>query len=312
MSSIFVQEKLRAREEAERRRVLYVGMTRAKELLVLSGGVTERAVGETVLGLLQEVGEGEVGVPSTTALTIGRSAIPHTVVHAPDRKWARRPLSAVPGLHGLDYASIVSRWYQRTSAWTEARMTPVHVTPTTLMESAKSAQRHRLDRVGSGDLGRLGGYIAHRILERWDFAADPSGFRDQIDLAIRTCLADEQQMTASTLTESLQELFSTFGRSEIYAKLQTATILGREVPFAMAWAEGRVMEGVIDLICQLDGRIWIADYKTDAVPAEAVQTRAEAYRRQAEIYKMAVQQSLGISSAVFQFIFLRPGVAIEM
>jgi ATP-dependent helicase/nuclease subunit A len=80
----------------------------------------------------------------------------------------------------------------------------------------------------------------------------------------------------------------------------------------MAWAEGRVMEGVIDLICQLDGRIWIADYKTDAVPAEAVQTRAEAYRRQAEIYKMAVQQSLGISSAVFQFIFLRPGVAIEM
>jgi ATP-dependent helicase/nuclease subunit A len=312
MNSIFVQEKLQAREDAERRRVLYVGMTRAKELLVLSGGVAERAVGETVLGLLQEVGEGEVGVPSTTALTIGRSAIPHTVIHAPDRKWARRPLSTVHGLHGLDFASIASRWHQRTSAWTEARMTPVHVTPTALIESTKSAQGYRLDRVGSADLGRLGGYIAHRILERWDFAVDPSGFRDQIALAIRTCLTDEQQRTASTLSESLHDLFSIFGRSEIYGKLRSATILGREVPFAMPWEKGQVMEGVIDLICQLDGRIWIADYKTDAVPAEAVQTRAEVYRPQAEIYKMAVQQSLGISSAVFQFIFLGPGVAIEM
>jgi ATP-dependent helicase/nuclease subunit A len=312
MSSIFVQEKLQAREDAERRRVLYVGMTRAKELLVLSGGVTERAVGETVLGLLQEVGEGEVGVPTTAALVIGRSAIPHTVVHAPERKWARQPLSNVPGLHGLDFASIVSLWHQRTSAWTEARKTPVHVTPTALMESTKSAQGHSLEKVGSGDLGRLGGYIAHRILERWDFAADPSGFQGQIDLTIRICLTDEQQRTASTLSESLQELFSTFGRSEIYAKLRAATILGREIPFAMPWAERQVMEGVIDLICQLDGRVWIADYKTDAVPAEAVRTRAEVYRRQAEIYKMAVQQSLGISSAVFQFIFLRPGVAIEM
>jgi ATP-dependent helicase/nuclease subunit A len=149
-------------------------------------------------------------------------------------------------------------------------------------------------------------------LERWDFGADPSGFRDQIGLAIRTCLTDDQQRMASTLSESLQELFSTFGCSEIYAKLRAATILGREVPFAMPWAEGQVMEGVIDLICQLDGRIWIADYKTDAVPAEAVRSRVEVYRRQAESYKMAVQQSLGISSAVFQFIFLRPGVAIEM
>jgi ATP-dependent helicase/nuclease subunit A len=312
MSSIFVQEKLQAREDAERRRVLYVGMTRAEELLVLSGGVTERAVGETVLGLLQEVGEGEVGAPSTTALTVGCSAIPHAVVHAPDRKWARRPLSNVPGLHGLDAASIASLWHQRTLAWTEARMTPVHVTPTLLMESTKSAQEHGVEKVRGGDLGRLGGYIAHRILERWDFAADPSGFRDQIALAIRTCLTDDQRRMASTLTDSLQELFSTFGRSEICAKLRVATILGREVPFVMPWADGQVMEGIIDLICQLDGRIWIADYKTDSVPEEAVRARAEAYRRQAESYKMAVRQSLGISSAVFHFIFLRSGVAVEM
>jgi ATP-dependent helicase/nuclease subunit A len=312
MSSILVQEKLRAREEAERRRVLYVGMTRAKELLVLSGGVTERAVGETVLGLLQEVGQGEVGVTSTTALTIGRSAIPHTVVHVPDRKWARRPLSNVTGLHAIDSASIASLWHRRTSAWIQARATPLHVIPTALIESTKSAPGQRLEKTGDGDLGRLSGIVAHRILERWDFAADPSRFRDQIEATLQTCLTDEQQTWALGLSESLRELFLSFGRSEVYAKFRAATILGREVPFVMPWGEGQVMEGVIDLIYRLDDGIWIADYKTDAVSAEAVPIRAEAYRRQAEIYKTAVQQSLGISSVVFQFIFLRPSVAIEM
>jgi ATP-dependent helicase/nuclease subunit A len=44
LGSLLVQHKLRLREDAERRRVLYVGMTRAKELLLLSGGITARSV----------------------------------------------------------------------------------------------------------------------------------------------------------------------------------------------------------------------------------------------------------------------------
>jgi ATP-dependent helicase/nuclease subunit A len=312
MSTVLVQEKLQAREEAERRRVLYVGMTRAKELLVLSGGVTERTVGETVLGLLQEVGEGKVGVASTPTLTIGCSTIPHTVVQVPDRKWGRRPLSNVPGLHALDSASMASLWHRRTSAWTQARAIPLQLSPSALMESTKSAPGHRLEKAREGDLGRLGGIVAHRILERWDFAGDPSRFKDQIDATLQTCLTNEQQTLASALSESLRELFASFGESEIYARLRAATILGREVPFVMPWGEGQLMEGVIDVLYRLDGRICIADYKTDAVTAEAVPTRAEAYRQQAEIYKKAVQQSLGVSSVAFQLIFLRPNMAIEM
>ena len=72
------------------------------------------------------------------------------------------------------------------------------------------------------------------------------------------------------------------------------------------------MEGIIDLIYRLDGGIWIADYKTDVVSAEAAQARAEAYRQQAEIYRAAVRQAMGLSSVAFQFIFLRPNMAVEM
>jgi ATP-dependent helicase/nuclease subunit A len=312
LSSLLVREKVEAREEAERRRVLYVGMTRAKELLVLSGGVAERAVGETVLSLLQEVGEGQVGLASTPTLTIGRSAIPHTVVQAPDRKWARRPLSNAPELHGLDSAAIALLWHRRTSAWTQARATPMHVSPSALMQYTMSTPGQRIEKGGDSELRRLGGIVAHHILERWDFAGDPSRFIDQIDATLQSYLTNEQQTLAPALSESLQELFTSFGRSEIYAMLRASTILGREVPFVVSWGKGQVMEGVVDLIYRLDGGIWIADYKTDAVPAEAVPARAEAYRQQAEIYKAAVQQSLGISSVAFQFIFLRPSVAIEM
>ncbi len=73
-----------------------------------------------------------------------------------------------------------------------------------------------------------------------------------------------------------------------------------------------MMEGVIDLIYRLDDRIWIADYKTDDVAVADVQTRVDRYRSQADSYSQAVASSLGLSSLSFQFIFLRPGVAVDV
>ena len=107
-------------------------------------------------------------------------------------------------------------------------------------------------------------------------------------------------------------LFKNFLSSEPYKTLQRTTVLGREVPFVMPLGEGQIMEGVIDLIYRLDGRIWIADYKTDDVAAEDVQARADRYRSQAESYSRAVTSALRMPSVSFQFIFLRPGIAIDV
>ena len=92
-----------------------------------------------------------------------------------------------------------------------------------------------------------------------------------------------------TLRRISRRLFERFLSSEPYKRLQRATVLGREVPFVMPCGEGQMMEGVIDLIYRLDGRIWIADYKTDDVAAEDVQARADRYRPQAEMYSRAVE-----------------------
>ncbi|MEK7236033.1 MAG: hypothetical protein AAB242_05390, partial [Nitrospirota bacterium] len=60
------------------------------------------------------------------------------------------------------------------------------------------------------------------------------------------------------------------------------------------------------------GRIWIGDYKTDAVMAQDVSERAERYRSQMTLYKAAAQKNLGVSAISAQLLFLRCGVSVEL
>lgn len=73
-----------------------------------------------------------------------------------------------------------------------------------------------------------------------------------------------------------------------------------------------VMEGVIDLLCRVEGRVWVMDYKTDHVEEDEVAARAEDYRLQADVYKAAVAQCLGLDDVACRLIFLRTGTAVEM
>ncbi len=311
LGALLVQHKLRQREEAERRRLLYVGMTRAKELLLLSGGITSRSVGETVFDLLQNIGNGEIGAASTEALTVGACAIPHRVINAPERKRPRRRMDRVAGAGLIDAKEIAERWEIRTARWTETRNTPPHVTPTALGKRTESVVRGMTPVRQTVEIGRLAGVVAHRVLERWDFSQDPSGLIVQLDVAVQTILGPDDQSHAEAVAESVNELLAAFSQSEAYARLRSCQILGREVPFIMPWENSQIMEGVIDLMYRLDGELWLADYKTDSVLADQAAARAEQYRTQSEIYKTAVKQSLGIEPR-FHCLFLRCGVAVEL
>jgi ATP-dependent helicase/nuclease subunit A len=100
--------------------------------------------------------------------------------------------------------------------------------------------------------------------------------------------------------------------SDFYQTLGKATILGRETSFLIPWKEEQIMEGVIDLIYRLDGRTWIADYKTDHVTKSEAPARAGQYQQQAAIYREAATRCLGLSDVSFQFLFLRAGVSVEI
>jgi ATP-dependent helicase/nuclease subunit A len=312
LGSLLVQHKLRLREEAERRRVLYVGMTRAKELLLLSGGITGRSIGETVFDLLQNIGTGEIGTASTEALKIGASAIPHRVIKAPERKRPRRRSERTASEVLINPKEIAGRWEVRTARWTEVRETSHHLTPTMLGKRLARTVRETTPVRQDAAVGRLVGVVAHRLLERWDFSQDLSGLCAQVVLAVQAALGPDDQPHAGAVAESVTDLLATFGRSEAYGRLRSSQIIGREVPFIMPWGNRQVMEGVIDLIYRLDGELWVADYKTDAISADQAAARAEQYRTQSEVYKVAVQESLGVESIRFHCLFLRCATAVEL
>jgi ATP-dependent helicase/nuclease subunit A len=207
---------------------------------------------------------------------------------------------------------ILIRRHARQVEWEERRTTPRRLTPSSFAGARPEAVFPRTVTGRDADLARLIGVCAHAVLEQWDFTRPREEICTAITQACRRYVAQDHPQLMDNVMGDLTMLFENFLSSEPYKRLQRATVLGREVPFIMPLGEGQIMEGVIDLIYRLDDRIWIADYKTDDVAAEDVQARADHYGSQAESYSRAVANSLGLPSVSFQFVFLRPGVAIDV
>lgn len=307
-----VQAKQAERERAERRRVLYVGMTRAKEFLLLSGALVSRSVGETVFEWLNEIGEGEIGDAETKTIRIGASLVPHRVLMTPNRKWPSRAAGTTAEAPMVDPASVAKLWNERTARWETARLAAWYVTPSSVQMTPPVGDPDDAERFDSGAAGKLVGIIAHRILEGWDFALPSAELQRRILPAVESLCQSESQELRAKIADSLAEIFMVFGSSEAYARLASAEILGREVPFVIPWGERQVMAGVIDVVYRLDGKMWIADYKTDRTSASEAQRKAASYAHQAAIYREAVARCLGLPQPNFQFLFLRPGVCVQL
>lgn len=330
LGAILVGAKQRAREQAERRRLFYVGMTRARDTLVLSGAITRRPDKGSILAMLEEATGEEIGGPERPSLRIGAREIARTLVAVPDR--VARPRQSEPAGREVlvDWPDLLNRWERRDVVWTQARATPCHVTPSRLGKVAAGLRPAAGRLKGDAEQARLTGILVHRVLEAWDFA----GGVDQIEARLTVA----GQAMPEDIREEARDLLSTFLSSEPYKKLQRAEILGREAPFCMPWeGEGHeargegsaspqsprascllppasvsVMDGVIDLVYRLDDQVWIADYKTDRVKNDEVAGRVAEYRPQMRVYAEAVQKSLGISGVKAQVIFLRNGLAVEV
>jgi ATP-dependent helicase/nuclease subunit A len=312
LGAVLVDMKVAAREEAEQRRLLYVGMTRARDLLVLSGGQTTKPGHDTVLSLLGEAIE-DKGDPSTAdQICIGTSRLTRVITPATvaSRRRRQEPLSTMAPQPAL--GPILIRRHARQVEWEERRTTPRRLTPSSLAGSRPEAVFPRTVTGRDADLARLIGVCAHAVLEHWDFTRPRAEICTVIEKACRRYVAQDNPQLMDNVTEDLTMLFKNFLSSEPYKTLQRATVLGREVPFVMPLGEGQIMDGVIDLIYRLDGRIWIADYKTDNVSAEDLQAIADRYRSQADSYSRAVTSALRLPSVSFQFVFLRPGIAVDV
>ena len=322
LGAVMTKEKYQVKEDAEQRRLFYVAMTRAKERLILSGGYPDRLANGTFLHLLREVADTEVGLMDLHEVRVGTSSISQLVVAQKDHS----PPTTTPSSRILKEApnidSWLRRWEAREKGWSLATSHSLFLTPTSLPDMESPKEFFPTTGNSSIERGKLMGVLAHRVLERWNYKNDFEALKGTIEDVCRSSIPPASMEGRQILNE-LVGMFQVFYSSEPYRIIQGATIFGREVPFALPWycsndsnraikSPTGIMEGVIDLIYQVNGQVWVADYKTDDVEEDDMTRHVSKYSAQANVYRDAASQCLGLTQVGCQFLFLRKGASREL
>src|SRR3989449_977624 len=233
LGGAYVAEKLEARLEAERRRLLYVGMTRAKERLGLSGALRRRQSPGSFLAFLK----GEVGVGGVSAgppPTLEDDLIWKTVIPAGVGKRAgggRKKKDAAPR---RELTGFEARWRAREDRWAQCRQRSLYLTPSSLPHPLEGAPQGPTSTTSPTLASAIGGLV-HKALENWSYRDAVEVMLEQLDRHAARWLPDEIKGHRDEILTEAREVLQAFARSEAYGELKGATILGREVPFLMPW-----------------------------------------------------------------------------
>ena len=315
LAGLYIAEKTRLRNAEEQKRLLYVAMTRARENLIVSCTPSGRRSSGSFLSMLDNtLNDGIADAEASKSVSLGAGVVEIEVVSekltAPGS--AKAKFKRAKQKH--NWQSFVGTWARRDAAYEKAQQASPFLTPTLLKrqeETSTEAASKMNGQIYQQTPAFVVGDLAHRFLQNWQFASDVKEFERQLHDFITHALPREFESSRREIESELQEIVVSFFRSKVYADLAASLILGREVPLLMPW-NGQIMEGVIDLIYEKTGLLYLADYKTDRVARNELRQSAERYRQQAEIYTQAATQSLRREVAAFKIIFLRTGDAVEI
>ena len=342
-----VARRLTAEMLSEEMRVLYVGMTRARERLFLSC-VWKNAAGaleEKRLTLRQPQPPEMLRTSASFAPWIAGAALadPETLpitLHSPEDLSAEAVAAAAPETASEPADAGAKRALEDALdfvyPWARSADLPAKLTATEL--------KGLPDADADAESAPLVSAPPERSFRRPDFAAAPAlsaaergtathAFLQYVDLA-RTgsldalCAEAERLTAAGRLSEnerdaidlpSVARLFA----SPLGAEMRSADELRREFRFLLlcdasdyapeAAEDDRIMlQGVVDCFFIRDGAITIVDYKTDRVAAAEVPARAEAYRGQMLAYAGALKRIFGLPIRRCVLWFLHPGAEHEI
>jgi ATP-dependent helicase/nuclease subunit A len=307
---------------AERVRLLYVAMTRAKQRVVVSGGWAEPGLAVDPLAaaslaeLVAHRADAELiddliarGVEREASLEPAVSWVLPALDEGLKRRVVRLETASAPNFSaaaddaeriGRDRAAAIARMSRRwtiTASDAEGRSTPRLEEE---IESEAVGCRVSVD----GNAAAAVGTAIHRLLETIDLEA---ALPPQLD-AHRTRLIDDagaelDDGEARRAAERIEALLDAIRDGDCLNRLAelATSVVARELPVILRPGEddggSSVVSGTIDLVYTDadDGRLVVADYKTDAVDDEAkIAERVERYRPQLETYARALEQALAL------------------
>ncbi len=280
---VVVQERHLVRKEEEIRRLLYVGLTRARDTLLLTGGDPDGGLlGHVVAALAAEgleLGDAPeqrlVGDGFEVTVRMARGAATH-VEAAP----------AVPG-PSCNLETERRDWERRARARERVVETPVLDHPSAAMAIGLDADEEPtavVERAANESAARSIGSRCHAALAAMDL----------------------QRPELLSLDEEVADILAPFFRSDVFRALQAAERVEREIPFVIRLGD-RVWSGQIDVLYRVDGRWKVADYKSDRTEAP------ERYRPQARVYAHAAHEALGLAELPeVELIYLRSGRVVSL
>ncbi|MGC0272219.1 UvrD-helicase domain-containing protein [Pseudactinotalea sp. Z1739] len=266
-------------DTAERMRLLYVGATRARDHLVVSLHRDRGSKSQTAAKVIAAA-EGAANaerledLPVSQSLALGR--VETEVVPAPTwQEW------------------VAARDRARDSANRDAAMVASGLEgtePTVVLTDADpgshKAQRDLvLPPWSKGRYGSAIGRAVHGVLQSVDLGAG------QVPDA-----AVDAQCVAEGVTEH-QELVAALVKSAVQSEVvrEAATRRHwRETYVGTTQEDGTILEGYVDLVYDDgSGGLVIVDYKTDAVPAAAIESRIAYYQPQMQAYATCLSRATG-------------------
>jgi len=274
----FVAEEI-AHEEAQEVRVLYVGVTRARERLIVLAAPSRRTA--SWVEALASWGY-EAGVEDGPVLFDGGVAHRRCKAGArTHRAAARRPDGAPEAVAAFDRA----RERARESSGSLRRPSDEETWREIREDSTARPVRPR----GFTEESRLVGVAVHRLLERWN-GRDSARLLEGIGPAARAAAA-ESGASADAVEREIRRIFEVFVGSKLHERLRDVEVLGKEIPIIERARDGATYRGTLDLLYrERDGAYVVADYKTDR-ETDPAKLRS-IYGPQLAVYARAVQKAL--------------------
>jgi ATP-dependent helicase/nuclease subunit A len=311
---IEAEDRREARERAERVRLLYVAMTRAKERLVVSGGwrddgelvpapqaasfadLLAHRVDSAALQAQIEQGSPRVEEP-------GRHARWLLPAFASDDDEVKAPMRGAPRIdleRVSEEAALLRRLRQEAD---ERACQPLTASVSGYAHFEFEPEEPRSDDTGDDarEVATAVGSALHALLESLDLGAELvpqlDSRRQWLEARLAAALSPERFDAA---VERSGALLATMARGGCLNRLQELAdqVLARELPLLLPPEGGTVaaIVGTADLVYRDNGLLVVADYKTDAVSEGAeLDARVEAYRPQLALYARALAEALELS-----------------
>jgi len=273
-----LREQQRQKERAERKRLLYVALTRARDHLFMSGTAPEDA------GLSYDLARSRIEW-IFTALGVTGDAIAAGGLALSDglRLAIVSDPAAIPAETGrVEPSLLVVPEECAGKAWTRAE--PVYVTgPARVKAASVSDIEKGITGTGAparepvaskylpGVEGTIKGTIIHEVLRGRDPATVLTEFGAYSEDHVRQCNEIRDRFLSSDLMKRAKRSYC-------------------ELPFVIAW-EGQPVTGKIDRLLERDDGLWaVIDYKSEAAGPEGYAALVEEYRKSMEIYCVAARQ----------------------